>query len=214
MKTLSAYVENKRNEIISEAVVKGEPMPSSDAEMNAICSKNALWKSIAKQADKAGYKLIEAYNEVYDGKLLLGIHVLVQPTRPSLPRMSAHFPRGKGNMLVDVAAVGMIGGADLAAWLKDMQAAVGLAQWIDKQDLSKLPYFENETAFDGDGTVIEADDPKKAPTTFEVAYKMFNKKGMLTTKIKAFKKDAARAKFVEKIKQDGDFYDIVGYREY
>lgn len=214
MKTLSEYVDNAKGAFVSEAVIKGEPMPSSDAEMNAICSKNALWKSIAKQADKAGYKLIEAYNEVYDDKLLIGIHVLVQPTRPSLPRMSANFPRGKGNMLVDVAAVGMIGGADLAAWLKDMQAAVGLAQWIDKQDLSKLPYFKNESAFDGDGTVIEADDSKTTPTTYEVAYKMFNKKGVLTTKIKTFKKDAARAKFIEKIKQDGDFYDIVGYREY
>lgn len=188
-------------------------MPSSNAEMDAICSKNALWKSIAKQAQKAGYKLEEAYNETFEGRLL-GIHVLVSPTRQSLPVMSAYFPKGKGNMQVNVAGVGMLGGADLANWFKDMQGAVAFAQWIDKQDLSKLPYFENESAFDGDGTVIEADDPKKAPTTFEVAYKMFNKKGMLTTKIKSFKKDAARAKFVEKIKQDGDFYDIVGYREY
>lgn len=212
MKTLSAYVENKRNEIISEAV-KGEPMPSSDAEMNAICSKNPLWKSIAKQAQKAGYKLEEAYNETFEG-ILLGVHVLVSPTRQSLPIMSANYPKGKGNMLVNIAGVGMLGGVDLSAWFKDMSSAVAFAQWIDKQDLSKLPYFENESAFEGDGTVIEADDPKKAPTTFEVAYKMFNKKGMLTTKIKAFKKDAARSKFVEKIKQDGDFYDIVGYREY
>ena len=212
MKTLSTYIENARAEIISEAV-KGEPMPSSNAEMDAICSKNALWKSIAKQAQKAGYKLEEAYNETFEGRLL-GIHVLVSPTRQSLPVMSAYFPKGKGNMQVNIAGVGMLGGADLANWFKDMQGAVAFAQWIDKQDLSKLPYFENESAFDGDGTVIEADDPKKAPTTFEVAYKMFNKKGMLTTKIKSFKKDAARAKFVEKIKQDGDFYDIVGYREY
>ena len=64
MKTLSEYVDNAKGAFVSEAVIKGEPMPSSDAEMNAICSKNPLWKSIAKQADKAGYKLIEAVKEI------------------------------------------------------------------------------------------------------------------------------------------------------
>lgn len=62
-----------------------------------------------------------------------------------------------------------------------------------------------------DFSSLNEDAKEKKPTHFEVAYKMFDKKGQIVSKRKAFKTDKARAKFVEKIKQDGNFYDIAGY---
>lgn len=62
-----------------------------------------------------------------------------------------------------------------------------------------------------DFSTLNEDSKEKKPSTFELAYQMFDKKGQIVSKRKAFKTEKARAKFVEKIKQDGNFYDIIGY---
>lgn len=67
------------------------------------------------------------------------------------------------------------------------------------------------TSYVASAAILKEDSKEKKPTHFEVAYKMFDKKGQIVSKRKAFKTDKARAKFVEKIKQDGNFYDIAGY---
>ncbi len=58
-----------------------------------------------------------------------------------------------------------------------------------------------------------ANPGRKDFTMYEVAYQMFNAKGQLVTKRKAFKTEAARAKFIKKISYDGNFYGIYGTRD-
>ena len=201
MKTLSSYISQIKpvNEAVN--ILK---MPDAEDQVRAICSKNALWKALDKQCAKAGYILDEAYNESYGGKLSF-THVVITQTRMSQPTLSGEFSRGRGVMKVNVSGRGYLGGSDLKECIKELQAAADLAAWIDKQDITKLPCFEMEA----DQPVAEAEEKK--PTHFEVAYKMFDKKGQIVSKRKAFKTDKARAKFVEKIKQDGNFYEIAGY---
>lgn len=208
MKTLASYIESVKksgsfNSDPEEWILESEAMPANEDEMQEICSKNKLCIAMQKQCAKYGYKFVEAYNETLNGKLF-NIHVEVVPLSPDFPKLIASFPKGKGNMMVDIPSAGRIGGAALDKWLGDLQKAVSLAKWIDKQDLSKLPAFEEEC-----DDVEEAD--VKKPQNFEVAYRMFDRKGQIVNKRKAFKKADARAKFVEKIKQDGNFYEIVGY---
>lgn len=48
---------------------------------------------------------------------------------------------------------------------------------------------------------------------YEVAYQMFNAKGEIVTKRKTFKTEVARAKFIERISYDDNFYGIYGTRD-
>ena len=208
MKTLSSYIS--KTKMVSEAASVLR-MPDADDQVRAICSKNALWKALDRQCAKAGYALDEAYNELYSGKLSF-TRIIITQTRMSQPTLTGEFTRGKGVMKVNVAGRGYLGGSELKECLKELQAAADLAAWIDKQDLTKLPCFEMVDE--------EPAAPKAAPkaaakafSNYEVAYKMFDRKGQIVSKRKSFKTSNARAKFVEKIKQDGNFYDIIGYSE-
>lgn len=199
MKTLSSYIANAA--AIDESA--GIPaLPSDNGQLLAICAKNPLWKSLEKKCSQAGYILQEAYNEMYGGKLAF-THLAISQTRHSQPRLSGTFTLGKSAMMVDVAGRGFLGGAELQNYIKELQTAASLAAWIDRLDLTKLPCFEMES-------VDEAEE-NKVPVKFELAYKMFDKKGQIVSKRKSFKTSKARAKFVEKIKQDGNFYDIIAY---
>ena len=182
-------------------------MPDAEDQVRAICSKNALWKALDKQCAKAGYALEEAYNELYSGKLSF-TRIIITQTRMSQPTLSGEFSKGKGVMKVNVSGRGYLGGAELKQCLKELQDAADLAAWIDKQDLTKLPSFE---MVDEEPAAPKA--AAKAFSSYEVAYKMFDRKGQIVSKRKEFKTEKARAKFVEKVKQDGNFYDIIGYSE-
>lgn len=195
MKTFESYISGCGR--LSEAV-----FPQFRVGLPAASARNPLYKELDKQCTKYGYKLNGAFNEVSGGRILFTTLDIV-PTRSTLPKLTSTLSKAKRSMRINVSAGGALTAAELTAWMKEMQNALKLCEWIDKQDLSMLPSIEIESE------VIEADEKK--PTNFEVAYRMFDKKGQIVSKRKAFKTDKARAKFVEKIKQDGNFYEISGY---
>ena len=47
---------------------------------------------------------------------------------------------------------------------------------------------------------------------FEVAWLEFNRKDQVVTKRKAFKTEAAMDKFIDKLNDKDNFYQIIGYR--